>query len=340
MVASATSYVKSIKLGLAIDMMDTTRVDLNLLVTLEALLAERNVTKAASRLHLSQPAVSAQLSRLRDVFDDPLFVPSHRGMTPTAKALELIEPLRQALEQVRLTLQTHRDFDPARARLTITIACSDYIQTALIGPLLLSLREKAPGLRLAIHHLNPALLEQHLVNGDIDLAIAAPNPSQSHLRSAHLFDDTYVLIGRRNHPSLRRDITVKEYAALDHVVVSRIGGGFRTPTDDALAALGHKRRVVLSASSFLFIPEIVATSDLVALVPRRLLRSNLDRLTVIDTLQLVEPLKIDLFWHERTHGHAGHRWIREAICSLARTGPRKVARAGSARLSRQSRRAK
>lgn len=318
--------------------MDTTRVDLNLLVTLEALLAEQNVTKAAARLHLSQPAVSAQLSRLRDVFDDPLLVPSHRGMTPTAKALELTEPLRQALEQVRFTLQSHSEFDPARAKLTITIACSDYIQTAVVGPLLLDLRQMAPGLRIAIRHLTPALLEQDLANGDIDLAIATPEPGQSHLRSAHLFVDTYVLIGRRNHPKLRRGITVKDYAGLDHVIVSRKGGGFRTATDDALAALGYKRRVVLSASSFLFIPEIVATSDLVALVPRRLLRTVSDRLTVIDTLQLVEPLKINLFWHERTHGHAGHRWVRERICNLVGRGAGKGAATDAARQSSRSRR--
>lgn len=320
--------------------MDTTRVDLNLLVTLEALLAEQNVTKAAARLHLSQPAVSAQLNRLRDVFDDPLLVPSHRGMTPTAKALELIEPLRQALEQVRFTLQSHGEFAPSRAKLTITIACSDYIQAAVIGPLLLDLRQSAPGLRLAIRHLTPALLEHDLANGDIDLAIATPGPGQSHLRSAHLFDDTYVLIGRRHHPSLRRGISVKEYAALDHVIVSRKGGGFRTATDDALAALGCKRHVVLSASSFLFIPEIVATSDLVALVPRRLLSPASDRLTVIDTLQLVEPLKINLFWHERTHGHAGHRWVRERICTLVGSGAHKTAAKDATQSSRPSRRVK
>src|SRR6266436_6638311 len=92
------------------------RIDFNLLVTLEALLTERNVTKAATRLHLSQPAVSAQLSRLRDLFDDPLLVPARRGMTPTAKALELLGPLRKALDQLRETLQTHKDFSPFKAK--------------------------------------------------------------------------------------------------------------------------------------------------------------------------------------------------------------------------------
>ena len=100
-------------------------MDLNLLVTLEALLAEQNVTKAANRLHLSQPAVSAQLSRLRDLFDDPLLIPAQRGMTPTAKALELLDPLRDALDQVRAALAEHRHFDPGNAKLTLAIACTD-----------------------------------------------------------------------------------------------------------------------------------------------------------------------------------------------------------------------
>src|SRR5688572_18750280 len=108
--------VKSRNMVATIGCMDSKkRLDLNLLVTLEALLAEQNVTRAASRLHLSQPAVSAQLARLRQIFDDPLLIPVQRGMTPTAKALELLAPLRQALDQVRATVANHQDFDPARA---------------------------------------------------------------------------------------------------------------------------------------------------------------------------------------------------------------------------------
>ena len=115
--------------------MDTNHLDLNLLATLETLLAERNVTKAAARLHLSQPAVSAQLARLRDIFGDPLLLPARRGMIPTARALQLAEPLREALDQLRNAVQSHQDFDPASAELTVSIACSDYIQAAVIAPL-------------------------------------------------------------------------------------------------------------------------------------------------------------------------------------------------------------
>ena len=296
--------------------MDTKRVDLNLLITLEALLAERNVTKAAARLHLSQPAVSAQLNRLRHLFDDPLLVPAHRGMIPTTKALELLGPLRQALDQLRGTLQNHRDFSPSRAKLTINVACSDYIQSAVVLPLVLALRQKAPGVRVAVRHLNPAKLEQQLAGGEVDLAIATPEPSQSHLRIRHLFDETYVLIGKRNHPHLRSGLTVEDYLQLEHVIVSRSGGGFTTPVDDALAALGHRRKVVMSASSFLLLPQIVSASNLVALVPRRLLRNEPHRLTRIEIPWLAEQFGVSLIWHERSHGHAGHRWIRDLIAEL------------------------
>lgn len=308
--------VKSIVFCPTIHTMDTSRVDLNLLVTLEALLAEKNVTKAAARLHLSQPAVSAQLNRLRDVFEDPLLVPAHRGMTPTAKALGLLVPLRQALDQLRNTLHSHQDFFPGQARLTVTVACTDYVQAAVVLPLMLALRQRAPGVRVAVRHLNPALLEQQLAHGEVDLVIASPGDAPPHLRARHLFDETYVLIGRRNHPRLKIGLKIEEFVQLDQVIVSPAGGGFTTPIDDALAALGHQRRVVMSAASFLFVPQMVATSDLVALVPRRLLRSQLDRLEVIEVPWLAERFNVCLIWHERGHGCAGQRWIRELIVEL------------------------
>ncbi|MHA6645353.1 LysR family transcriptional regulator [Mesorhizobium sp. A623] len=300
-------------------MVDTSRIDLSLLATLEVLLAERNVTKAAARLHLSQPAVSAQLARLRDLFDDPLLVPAQRGMTPTAKALDLAQPLRDALDQLRNILHSHWDFDPTTAELTVTIACSDYIQAAVIMPLVLALRQRAPGVRVAVRHLIPAQMDQQLTNGETDLVIATPDPALPHLRTCSLFDETYVLVGRWDHPHLKSGLTIDEYVQLEHVVVSRRGGNFKTPVDNALEILGRRRNVVMSAASFLFVPEIVSGSDLVALVPRRLFRTQSGRLTMVDVPWLAEAFNVSLIWHERGHGHAGQRWIRELIAELAGT---------------------
>ena len=296
--------------------MDSKRLDLNLLVTLETLLVEQNVSKAAARLHLSQPAVSAQLSRLRDVFDDPLLIPAQRGMTPTAKAIELLHPLRQALDQVRATLATQRNFDPAKAKLTVAIACTDYLQATVVKPLVVALRTSAPGVRVALRNLDMQQLEAQMARGDVDLALMTPQVAPPGLRARHLFDERYVLIGRRGHPRLRDRITVEEFARMEHVIVSLLGSGFATPVDDALAALGHRRNVVLSASSFLFVPDIVSQSDFVALVPERLVRNDVDRLKVIDCPFPVEGFAVGMVWHERSQGHSGQRWIRDAIVSL------------------------
>ncbi|AKJ30867.1 LysR family transcriptional regulator [Caldimonas brevitalea] len=296
--------------------MDTSRLDLNLLVTLEALLVERNVTRAAARLHLSQPAVSAQLARLRDVFGDPLLIPAHRGMTPTARALDLLNPLRLALDQVRATVGTHQRFEPAKAELTVTIACTDYLQVALVQPLAVALRRDAPGVRLALRHLDVPRLEAQMVRGDVDLALMTPQAGPPGLRARHLFDERYVLIARRDHPRLRRRLKVEVFAQLEHVIVSPDGGGFVTPVDDALAALGHRRKVVLSAASFLFVPEIVAHSDFVALVPQRLVQDRGDRLRLLDCPFPLQGFSVGMVWHERHHGHTGHRWVRDTLVAL------------------------
>ncbi|TRC95096.1 LysR family transcriptional regulator [Mesorhizobium sp. WSM4303] len=296
--------------------MDSKRLDLNLLITLEALLVEQNVTKAAARLHLSQPAVSAQLNRLRHVFDDPLLIPVQRGMTPTAKAIELLGPLRHALDHVRATVATNRNFDPSKARLTVTIACTDYLQAAIIRPLVMKLRTSAPGVRVAMRNLDLPQLEAQMGRGDVDLALMTPQAAPPSLRTRHLFDDRYVLIGRRDHPQLQDRITVKEYARMEHVIVSLIGGDFITPVDTAMAALGHSRNVVLSAASFLLVPEIVARSDFVALVPEQLVHDRTDELKLIDCPFPVEGFAVGMVWHERGHGHSGQRWIREAIVSM------------------------
>jgi DNA-binding transcriptional LysR family regulator len=300
---------------------DTRRLDLNLLVTLETLLAERNVTRAAARLHLSQPAVSAQLNRLRQEFDDPLLIPAQRGMTPTATAMELVEPLRRSLDQVRATLATHRNFDPTKAKLTVSIACTDYLQVAVIKPLVMALRAQAPGVRVAIRNLDLPQLEAQMARGEVDLALITPEAGPPSLRTRHLFDERYVLIGRRKHPRLKRNITVAQFAELEQIVVSVDGGGFVTPVDSALAALGHRRNVVLSAASFLFVPEIVSNSDFVALVPERLARDDAEKLEVIECPFPVEGFAVGMVWHERVHGHIGQRWIRETIISLVADRP-------------------
>ncbi|UXH79601.1 LysR family transcriptional regulator [Roseateles amylovorans] len=298
--------------------MDLGRLDLNLLVTLEALLTEQNVTRAAARLHLSQPAVSAQLSRLRDAFEDPLLLPAQRGMTPTAKALAMLDPLRQALDQVRNAVTSQLDFDPSRADLTVNIACSDYMQVAVLQPLVLRWRSVAPGIRVAVRQFDPARLEAQMASGEIDLGFLTPTEATPGVRIRHLFHERYVMIARRRHRLLKERVTLRDFARLEHVVVSTEGGGFTTPVDHALAALGQRRQVVLSAASFLFVPDIVSRSELVALVPERLVKGRATGLRVMDPPFQVQGFEMCMVWHERNHGHAGQRWLREAV--LAEVG--------------------
>lgn len=314
--ATRTLSVKSQYFSSTIQEMDSKKLDLNLLATLEALLVERNVTKAAARLHLSQPAVSAQLNRLRLLFDDPLLIPAHRGMTPTAKAIELLGPVREALNQLRSTLASHGDFDPAQARMTLSIACTDYLQAVAVIPLVKALRPLAPGIRVGICHLSPELLAAQMERGDVDLALMSPEIAPPNLHTRHLCDERYVLIGRRDHPRLSDAVTLAEYASFEHVVVSLSGGGFVTPVDEVLARFGYTRNVVLSAASFLLVPEIIAQSDFVALVPERLVRAQTDRLKLVSVFPPVEDFTVSMVWHERNHGHPGHRWLREMMKSL------------------------
>ncbi|MEH2540610.1 MULTISPECIES: LysR substrate-binding domain-containing protein [unclassified Bradyrhizobium] len=217
---------------------------------------------------------------------------------------------------MRATLATHRNFDPVKAKLTVTIACTDYLQAAVVKPLVVELRTRAPGVRVALRNLDMPQLEAQMARGDVDLVLMTPQVAPPGLRTRHLFDERYVLIGRRKHPRLRDGITVEEFAKLEHVVVSLGDGSFVTPVDSALAALGHRRNAVLSAASFLFVPEIVSGSDFVALVPERLVRDRADKLKVMDCPFPVEGFAVGMVWHERSHGHSGQHWVRETIASL------------------------
>jgi DNA-binding transcriptional LysR family regulator len=286
---------------------------------LDALLAERSVSRAAQRLNLSQPALSAQLARLREMLGDPLFVPSHRGMTPTPLALGLQAPLAAALAQLRDVVTSARAFDPARDDFTVHVAASDYVQAALLLDFTLALREAAPGVRIALRALDPARLEALMEKGEIDLAVLTPDGIADALRSRPLFEERYVFIARRGHPALRRPLDAQRFCELEHVMVSPRGGGFTTPVDDMLDAQGLQRRVVVSASTFHAVPDLVERSDLVALVPARLVEHRGNRLRVLAPPLPVSGFAIHMAWHNRNHGDAAQRWVREKLVAFART---------------------
>ena len=297
--------------------MDIKRIDFNLLVTLDALLAERSVSRAAQRLNLSQPALSAQLARLREMLGDPLFVPSHRGMTPTPLALGLQAPLAAALAQLRDVVTSARAFDPARDEFTLHVACSDYVQAALLLDFTLALRRDAPGLRIALRPADSTRLEAQMEKGDVDLAVLTPEGIAESLRSRPLFEERYVCIARRGHPALRRPLDTRRFCELEHVMVSPRGGSFTTPVDEVLDAQGLRRRVVVSASTFHSVLDLVERSDLVALVPARMVEGRNVRVRVLAPPLPVPGFAIHMAWHDRNHRDAVQRWVRERLAAFA-----------------------
>ncbi|AQS87755.1 transcriptional regulator [Neoasaia chiangmaiensis NBRC 101099] len=299
--------------------MDIERLDLNLLATLDMLLTERNVTRAARRLNLSQPALSARLARLRAVLGDQLLLPGPRGMVPTARATALQKPLRAALDGVREVVVTANPFVPSTAEGTVAIVASDYVQYAVLMPLVLRLREEAPGIRIAWRNADVQAGLRPFEQGLADLHLTIPQDIPDGLRMRPLFDEDYVSIGRADHPVLRGSLDLETFCSLEHIIVSPEGGGFSGPTDVALAALGQARRVVLSASGFLMVPEMVARSDMVALVPRRIVQGRGLPLQILPPPIRVPGFTIAMAWHDRTTTHPLHRWMRDRIAAVAQT---------------------
>jgi DNA-binding transcriptional LysR family regulator len=293
------------------------KLDLNLLLTLDALLAEQNVTRAAQRLHLSQPAVSVHLARLRDSFGDPLLLPGPRGMRPTARAEELREPLRLALEGLAQAVAPSSPFDPAAAVHTWRVAATDYAESAILLPALAGLRKLAPGTRLAVLEASPPRVPRQAEQGEIDLAFHTTDAAPPGLRARPLFVERYVLAARAGHPRLKRRPTLAQFCALEHVIVSPDGGGFAGATDDALAAAGLSRRVVLSVPHFLAMLAIVAGTDMVAMVPERIVRGN-PALKVMEPPLPVPGYEMAMLWHERRHRDPAHQWLRDHIAAAVR----------------------
>ena len=287
-------------------------MDLNLLKALDALLDERNVTRAAARLGLTQPALSGMLTRLRESFGDPLFARSQRGIVPTQRALDLGMPVKQVLAEIDALLQPP-SFNPATAQLTFSIAATDYALRAVAVPFLSALKRHAPRVRVSLVPVESGQLQNQLERGQIDLALLTPEITPPNLHARELFKEHYVCVLREDHPAaMGRKLTVKQFCALDHALVSYDGGGFRGVTDDALEQLGKRRSVTLSVKSFLILPDILRASDMVATLPSRLV-AGMDKLAIS-----LPPVKIPGFtktaaWHERTHHDPAHRWIRALL---------------------------
>ncbi len=296
--------------------------DLNLLMTLNVLLQENSVSRTAQRLNLSQPSVSARLERLREWFNDPLLIPVSHGMRPTARAEALRLSLEQLSGMIDEVVAAPGPFIPADAVQEWRVAATDYgAQTALV-PLMAALRQEAPGTRLAILDMKPALIAQQLEKGTVDLVLHLRDGVPDGLHIRPLFQERYVVAGRQGHPALHSDITAEALCALEHVVVSPDGGGFRGVTDSVLEARGLSRKVVLSVPHFLLMGSVLSTSDLVALMPERVAAMMPGLMTVKPTMA-IPGFELVMLWHERSHRDLGHRWLRERVVGRFQGGGHK-----------------
>lgn len=287
-------------------LMNLRRHDLNLLVILEAVLREGSISAAARRLNLTQPAVSQALSRARAMFDDPLMVRSGRGLKPTLRGLELRSELGDLLGRVGALIEGP-GFDPGRARRSFTIATGDLGEAIVLPAALGRLTSAAPGCRFDIRP------PRHDFGEDIpDLILMGAAPPEGPWHAHDLFEDRFVHVAAKGHPSLNGHLTAKAFAALPQALVSPRGEGDWGPVDTALAAMRLRRNVRLTITRFAGLPAILAESGLVAAIPARYATlQSVRALCDVRPLPIeVPPFTIRMVWHRTRDADPAQQWFR------------------------------
>jgi DNA-binding transcriptional LysR family regulator len=294
-------------------MVNLSRVDLNLLVVLETILGEGGVSRAAAKLNLTQPTISHALARLREQFDDPLFVRQGRALVPTPLARSLREPLQRALGAVGGVLATGRRFDPRHTPATFTVAMRDPMELIVL-PALARRLARAPEVELRSVQVRRRALETALADGTLDAAIDMALPFSDRIRRHRIAADHFAVVVRAGHPRLRRSPTLAAYLEQQHLMVTsrRRGPGFE---DLALAQLGVQRRVRLRCRSFAAAFRVVAESDFVLTMPRRhagLLNKAYGN-RILRLPMAMPALDLYLYWHAAMEEDPANRWLRATL---------------------------
>ncbi|MEZ4399844.1 MAG: LysR family transcriptional regulator [Kofleriaceae bacterium] len=300
-------------------------LDLNLLRVLDVLLAERHVTRAATRLGMTQSAASHALARLRRQFDDPLLVRGERGRLVLTARAETLAPVISRLLGELVAAWRAPGFAPATATRTFHLAASDMAELVLLPALVGRVARLAPGVELFVRPV-PEDVAAALASGAVDAVLAPVRArdaraltSDCHYRT--LFDETFTCAMRRGHPASRGRLTVARFCQLDHLLVAPRGtaGGF---VDDALAALGRRRRVAVTVPHFTVAPAIVAASDLVVTLATRVVAAlgPAHGLVTRPPPLAVPGFAMHLIWHARAHADLGQRWLREQLVAVG-AGP-------------------
>lgn len=286
--------------------------DLNLLVTLDVLLAEGSVARAARRLRLSPSAMSRALARLRETTGDPLLVRAGRGLVPTPRAIELRERVGPLVQEGKAALSPVEALDPAHLVRTFTLRTSEGFVENFGAPLIARLRAEAPGVRLCFVQ-KPDKDSAPLRDGLIDLETGVVEQSTApELRVQSLFRDRFIGVVRTGHPLSKGNITPARYAAGEHIYVSRRSRD-RGPIDEALKALGLERKVITIVGGFSTALALARASDLIASVPERHTGNLRDGMFSF-TLPVSAPeITISMLWHPRLDADPAHRWLRAHV---------------------------
>jgi DNA-binding transcriptional LysR family regulator len=296
------------------NMMD---LDLNLLRVFDAIATEGSVTRAGERIGLSQPAMSNALSRLRQLFDDPLFVRTPRGMRSTPFAQQLAQPVREALRLVQTALQQHAGFDPGSSGNTFRFYMSDIGEMVFLPGLLERIKCDAPGVKIEVVRIPIRDIHAALEAGELDLAIGFLPGLTTGMRQQALFREHYVCMLRGDHPGIGAKISAKQFRAASHVLVSYAGTGHQV-IEETFVAQGLSARIAARVPHFLVVPMILARTDLIVTVPSRVAAvfAQLGNFKVLRLPLYMPNFDVRLHWHQRFHQDPANRWLRQLMTEL------------------------
>ena len=294
------------------------KYDLNLFPVFLAMMEERNVTRAAERLGMTQPALSNALTRLRTLLHDPLFIRERYGMQPTQKALELAPVIAAALASMDDVILGQQEFDPAHTRQLVTIAPNSYVEFVLMPTIVAQLRARAPGIRLRLTPFGTDLAETGVISGSTTMVIGRITEPPDNLVVQHLMEDSLACVVRADHPGITDSISVAQYEHLKHVNMLP-PGRLKAGLFQALERKGLKREVVVSVTHFLAIPEIIAVTDYCATLPRQICQrlATDPRLKVLPAPVDLGTFPVEMAWHVRYRHDPAHRWLRTLITEIA-----------------------
>jgi len=293
--------------------MNIKNFDLNLLRSFDALMRERNVSRAAERMCLSQPAMSNALNRLRDLLDDPLLVRTSRGMQPTPKALAIEESIHSALMSIELSIGSETAFAPHTSQQVFHVATTDYVELAFLPGLIVHLNKVAPAIQLEVHSLGPDVPELELEEGIYDFAIGRYIEVPSRLSSEFWRSEQLVCLVRDKHPIIEEQISIEQFMSIKQIWVN---GGQRTGVvDQWLKEHQLSRNVVHTTPSFLVAPNLVSQSDMLVVTPMAIAQHYVTYLPlkIVPLPMPLDSLDLKILWHPYHAGTPAHHWFREQL---------------------------